>query len=115
MLGSNSRIPTLPFHHDMGWLHFPCTLTEVELTEIAQRGEKKNHELCFRQEMPIGHSSGDITQGAEYVSLKFKGWLELEVYILDFSGGPVVKNPPANVGDMGWILGLGRFHMPLGN
>ena len=38
-----------------------------------------------------------------------------EVYILDFSGGPVVKNPPANVGDTGWILDLGRFHMPLGN
>ena len=82
---SDSRVPTLPFHDDLGWLHFPCTLTEVELTEIAQRGEKKNHELCFRQEMPIEHSSGDITQGAKYVSLKFKGWLELEVYILDFS------------------------------
>ena len=26
-------------------------------------------------------------------------------------GGPVVKNLPANVGDMGSIPGLGQFHM----
>ena len=26
-------------------------------------------------------------------------------------GGPMVKNPPANAGDMGSIPGLGRSHM----
>ena len=34
---------------------------------------------------------------------------------MDFSGGIVDKNPPANAGDMGSIPGLGRFHMPQGN
>ena len=29
----------------------------------------------------------------------------------DFSGGPVIKNLPANVGYMGLIPGMGRFHM----
>ena len=29
----------------------------------------------------------------------------------DFPGGLVVKNPPANAGDMGSILALGRFHV----
>ena len=29
----------------------------------------------------------------------------------DFPGGTVVKNPPANAGDMGSIPGLGRSHM----
>ena len=29
----------------------------------------------------------------------------------DFPGGPVVKNPPANAGDMGSIFGLGGSHM----
>ena len=29
----------------------------------------------------------------------------------DFLGGTVVKNPPANAGDMGWIPGPGRSHM----
>ena len=32
-----------------------------------------------------------------------------------FPGGPVVKNPPANAGDMSWIPGLGRSHMPRSN
>ena len=31
--------------------------------------------------------------------------------MLDFSGGPVVKNQPANAGDTGLIPGLERFHM----
>ena len=30
---------------------------------------------------------------------------------VDFPGGSVVKNPPANAGDMGLSPGLGRFHM----
>ena len=30
----------------------------------------------------------------------------------DFSGGAVVKNPPANAGDMGSSPGLERSHMP---
>ena len=33
----------------------------------------------------------------------------------DFSGGPVVNNPPANAGDTGSIPGPGRSHMPQGN
>ena len=31
---------------------------------------------------------------------------------MDYPGGPVVKNPPANAGDMGSIPGLGRPCMP---
>ena len=31
--------------------------------------------------------------------------------ILDFPGGSVVKNPPANAGDMGSSPGPGRSHM----
>ena len=30
----------------------------------------------------------------------------------EFPGGSVVKNLPANAGDMGSIPGPGRFHMP---
>ena len=34
----------------------------------------------------------------------------MRVYdFLDFPGGSVVKNPPANTGDAGLIPGLGRF------
>ena len=34
---------------------------------------------------------------------------------LDFPGGAVVKNLPANAGDMGLSPGLGRAHMPRSN
>ena len=33
----------------------------------------------------------------------------------DFPGGTVVKNPPANAGDMGSSPGPERFHMPRSN
>ena len=32
-------------------------------------------------------------------------------FLLGFSGGSVVKNPPANAGDTGLILDPGRSHM----
>ena len=34
---------------------------------------------------------------------------------MNFPGGPVVKNQPANAEDMGLIPGLGRLHMSWGN
>ena len=52
-------------------------------------------------------------------------WMQLEITILskvsqkekdrDFPGGAVVKNPPANAGDMGSSPGPGRSHMPWSN
>ena len=39
----------------------------------------------------------------------------LNVYMRDFLGGTVVKNPPAKVGDMGSVPGPGRSYMPRGN
>ena len=36
----------------------------------------------------------------------------LKISFPDFCGDPVIKNVPANSGDMGLIPGLGRFHMP---
>ena len=37
--------------------------------------------------------------------------LQNNIYIWGFLGGSVVKNPPANAGDMGWIPDLGRSHI----
>ena len=34
---------------------------------------------------------------------------------MDFPDGPVVKNLPANAGDMGLIPGVGRFHTSQSN
>ena len=35
--------------------------------------------------------------------------------VKDFAGGAVVKNPPANAGDMGSIPGPGGSHIPQSN
>ena len=37
--------------------------------------------------------------------------MHIKTTIVDFPGGAVVKNLPANVGDMGSIPGPGRSHM----
>ena len=44
-----------------------------------------------------------------------EGFISFKSYIQDLPAGPVVKNPPANAGDMGSIPGLGRSHMPRGD
>jgi len=43
--------------------------------------------------------------------------LFFKIYVLlgDFTGGPVVKNLPANAEDTGLIPGQGGFHMPRSN
>ena len=38
-----------------------------------------------------------------------------EITCQGFPGGPAVKNPPANAGDIGSILGPEGFHIPRGN
>ena len=48
-----------------------------------------------------GHKESDLTEHARTQHLN-KNKLSR-----DFPGGPVVKNPPANAGDMGSIPGLG--------
>ena len=35
-------------------------------------------------------------------------------FFLDFSGDPMVKNPPADTGDTSSIPNPGRLHMPRG-
>ena len=38
-----------------------------------------------------------------------------KIKLRDFPGGAVVKNPPANAGDVGLSPGPGRSHMPWSN
>ena len=52
-------------------------------------------------------------RGAIFQYRKFSFWGKKEAQ--DFPGGTVVKNPPANAGDMGSSPSLGRFHMSRSN
>ena len=42
-------------------------------------------------------------------------WEHIKITHMDFPGGAVVKNPPANAGDTGLSPGPGRSHMPQSN
>ena len=57
-------------------------------------------------------------RGMVYMTLRIHSGpkvLLVKSYLLDFPGGTVVKNPPANAGDTGSIPGPGRSHMPRSN
>ena len=47
----------------------------------------------------------------EHVFFYFKKNSYLKIAMLDFPGGPVDKNPPANAGDLGLNSDPGRSHM----
>ena len=54
----------------------------------------------------------------EDLSQEFKDGLTSKKFndiIWGFPGGAVVRDPPANAGDMGSIPGPGRSHMPWNN
>ena len=68
---------------------------------------------------PQTHSSALGRPKCLWQGETIKCWREGEhpfpvLNLQDFSGGPVVKNPPANAGHTGSILAPGRFHMPPG-
>ena len=55
---------------------------------------------------------GSQTVGHDWAtSLSFSFFTAFKKEWWGFSGGPVVKNPPCNVGDTSSIPGLGRFHL----
>ena len=42
-------------------------------------------------------------------------WINCFLFKIGFAGGPVIKNPPANAGDMGLIPALETSYMPQGS
>ena len=60
----------------------------------------------------------EMLSGEDGLGTVLEGWIEygyLEIGIWDFSGGTVVKNPPANAGGTGSSPGPGRSLMPRSN
>ena len=64
-----------------------------------------------------------LKKGTLNIDILFDAWQDpegtaisgLRKTTVDFPGGPVVKNPPANAGDRALVPGSGRFHMPWDN
>ena len=61
----------------------------------------------------LGHTSLNKFKRIEIISNIFSDHnsMKLEINYRGFLGGTVVKNPPANAGDMVSSPGLRRFHM----
>ena len=68
----------------------------------------------------ISKSENRLTENDQYErEIKDWRWAEPQrpvgqssIVMRDFPGGTMVKNPPANAGDMGSSPGLGRSYMP---
>ena len=74
------------YHPSVGeWIYKLWYLRTMEYYSVLKRKELSSHE---------------------------KTWKNLKIILLDFPGGAVVKNPPANAGDTSSSLGLGGSHMP---
>ena len=79
--------------------------------------EKKKKNRCWKTQLKC-FNINNVTESNE-CQREWRGE-SIRDYMLkwkgrDFAGGPVVKNSPANAGDMGSIPGPGRSHMPWGN
>ena len=76
---------------------------------ISHQEGRKNPGLSNRGERPVVKGwacwSSSVTAIPQFKNLT----------AVDFPGGPVVNNPPANAGDTGLIHDLRRFYMLWGN
>ena len=61
------------------------------------------------------HSGSLVLRHKDYFELKAIENKQIQEKIWSFPDGSVVKNLPANAGDMGSIPGPGRSHMPRSN
>ena len=73
-----------------------------------------------KQNQAHGQSPGQLPTCSSgifphYDFLNFHVWSFFQSPAKGFPGDPMVKNLPANAGDIGLISGLGRFHMPRSN
>ena len=87
---------------------------------VAKDGSLWNPGSCFHSQADAYNPTFIIDNAREPAAAKDKAPPEAEDFLpstfkcnqVDF---PVIKNPPANAGDMGLIPGLGRFYILWGN
>ena len=88
---------------------------------LAEAIKKLSHYACVLQQACLLRKKVSWLFNCILCSLKLELILSLiciqhlNLLIRDFPGGTVVKNPPANAGDMGSSPGPGRSHMPWSN
>ena len=69
----------------------------------------------FEQAPGVGDGQGSLACCSPWVGHAWATELNWRMYFLGFPDGSVVKNPPANAGNMSLIPGPGRSYMPKSN
>ena len=101
--------PSLGFSRQEHWSGLPFPLQCMQV-----KSESEVVQSCLTPSDPMDYSlPGSSVHGIfqarvlEWVAIAFSEIQPQRIY-LGFPGGSVVKNSPANAGDMGWIHGSGR-------
>ena len=112
-----------PVRHPLGWFHWILTLAHGRSSRFSRRDFPGS--AMVRTLPSSAGSMGSLpAQGAKILHALWPKKQYCNKFNKDFLNGPhkkkkswgfpggsVVKNPPANAGDLGSILNPGRFHM----
>ena len=91
-------------------------LLDVRANGKVQSDPPGTLSLPIKSARLLQQNTGDSERNTCYHLESSKGEKVIQkVGDLDFPGGAVVKNPPANAGDMGLSPGPGRSHMTWSN
>ena len=123
---SNPEVPFL-FKNQTFWPHaLWSTISPTPPTEAGGEGSNPHsaHSHLYGIKLLLSHSLPPFLQqynggnnNTNFMELlgEFNDVIHLKYLGRDFPDGAVVKNPPANAGDMGLSPGPGRSYMPQSN
>lgn len=97
---SKSEPLGMKLRHHYKYYHYSSPTDSVTQPVLTSRGEPETLKLS-----PTPNFSRQQTEG--WNSLPFREYIQG-----DFPGGPLVKSPPTNAGDVGLIPGMGGFRLP---
>ena len=97
------------------WSHTACNLWGLAL--FMQHNPPESHPSCCIYQLLVPFYCWVVFHGMDvWMYHTLLNYLPVQEQMgWDFPGGAVVKNPPANAGDVGSSAGPGRSHMPRSN
>ena len=96
-------------------LQYSCLENPHGLRSLASYSPWGRKESAMTEWLSTAQHSTYLNLIKSIITLNMKNQATIKRQRLDFPGGPVVKKPPANAGNMSLIPGPGRSHMPGSN